>query len=39
MNQAFWVGVYPGVSDAMIDYVVETLAAVTRGAATSGASG
>jgi CDP-6-deoxy-D-xylo-4-hexulose-3-dehydrase len=24
MNQAFWVGVYPGLSDAMIDYVAET---------------
>jgi CDP-6-deoxy-D-xylo-4-hexulose-3-dehydrase len=25
MNQAFWIGVYPGLSDAMIDYVVEAL--------------
>lgn len=25
MTQAFWLGVYPGLSDAMIDYVIETL--------------
>ncbi len=25
MNQAFWLGVYPGVNRDMIDYVVETL--------------
>ena len=25
MNQAFWVGVYPGISDVMVDYMVETL--------------
>jgi len=24
MNQAFWVGVYPGLSDPMIDYLVES---------------
>ena len=23
MNQAFWVGVYPGLSSAMIDFMVE----------------
>ena len=28
MNDAFWVGVYPGLTDAMIDYVAESIAAV-----------
>jgi CDP-6-deoxy-D-xylo-4-hexulose-3-dehydrase len=23
MSQAFWVGVYPGITDAMVDYMVE----------------
>ena len=26
MNNVFWVGVYPGLSGPMIDYVIETLA-------------
>ncbi|MGI9860904.1 lipopolysaccharide biosynthesis protein RfbH [Moorella naiadis] len=25
MNQAFWVGVYPGMSHKMIDYIVKTI--------------
>jgi len=25
MNQAFWIGVYPGLTKEMLDYVVETL--------------
>jgi CDP-4-dehydro-6-deoxyglucose reductase, E1 len=25
MNRAFWIGVYPGLTDRMLDYVVETL--------------
>ncbi|MBR4703120.1 MAG: lipopolysaccharide biosynthesis protein RfbH [Oscillospiraceae bacterium] len=25
MNNSFWVGVYPGMSDAMIDYMAETI--------------
>jgi CDP-6-deoxy-D-xylo-4-hexulose-3-dehydrase len=25
MNHAFWVGVYPGMTDAMIDYMAETI--------------
>lgn len=24
MNQAFWIGVYPGLSDGMLEYVIET---------------
>ena len=27
MNDSFWVGVYPGLSDAMLGYVVETIRA------------
>jgi CDP-6-deoxy-D-xylo-4-hexulose-3-dehydrase len=25
MNQAFWIGVYPGLTPAMLDYVLETI--------------
>ena len=25
MHQAFWIGVYPGLSTEMLDYVIETL--------------
>lgn len=25
MNQAFWIGVYPGLTQPMLDYVVETM--------------
>jgi CDP-6-deoxy-D-xylo-4-hexulose-3-dehydrase len=30
MNQAFWVGVYPGLSNAMINYVLDVLHACSR---------
>ena len=25
MNRSFWVGVYPGMTDEMIDYMAETI--------------
>ena len=25
MNDTFWVGVYPGMTDAMIDYMAKTI--------------
>ena len=25
MENSFWVGVYPGMTDAMIDYMAETI--------------
>ena len=32
MNQAFWIGVYPGLSAEMIDYVLENLSSIaTKG--------
>jgi hypothetical protein len=30
MSQAFWVGVYPGITDAAIDYVAETITSFVR---------
>lgn len=35
MRHAFWVGVYPGLSDAMIDYLLETVHAFVRQPAPS----
>lgn len=31
MNQVFWIGVYPGLSTEMLEYVVETLWTFCRG--------
>ena len=28
MTNTFWVGVYPGVTDAMLDYVIDSVGAV-----------
>ena len=25
MNQTFWIGVYPGLTTEMLDYVVDTI--------------
>ena len=30
MNQAFWIGVYPGLTPAMLDYVLETMNEIAR---------
>jgi CDP-4-dehydro-6-deoxyglucose reductase, E1 len=30
MNQLFWIGVYPGITQAMLDYVVEVFHQFTR---------
>ncbi len=35
MNQTFWVGVYPGLTEQMIAYVVETVSAFIRERGTS----
>ena len=32
MNNAFWVGVYPGITDSMIDYVAETFHQIPKAA-------
>ena len=29
MERSFWIGVYPGMSDAMLDFMVETIAGFT----------
>lgn len=30
MNQVFWVGVYPGLTEAMVDYMLEALHELTK---------
>jgi len=31
MNQLFWIGVYPGLTDAKLDYVIQTLTGFLKG--------
>ena len=31
MNQVFWIGVYPGITPAMLDYVLESFHAIAHG--------
>ena len=31
MNDTFWIGVYPGMTDEMIDYMIETIRKAVRG--------
>jgi CDP-6-deoxy-D-xylo-4-hexulose-3-dehydrase len=28
MNQVFWIGVYPGITSAMVDYMLEAFHAI-----------
>lgn len=30
MNNVFWIGIYPGLTDVMIDYVIQSLHEITR---------
>jgi CDP-6-deoxy-D-xylo-4-hexulose-3-dehydrase len=32
MNNVFWIGLYPGITESMIDYMVETLHEIPRAA-------
>ena len=32
MNQVFWIGVYPGITPAMLDYVLESFHAIPMAA-------
>lgn len=39
MTNTFWIGVYPGLTDIMIDYVVDTVATFVRSATREAADG
>ena len=30
MNNSFWIGVWPGINDQMLDYMVDCLVEVTK---------
>jgi CDP-6-deoxy-D-xylo-4-hexulose-3-dehydrase len=36
MNQVFWIGVYPGITAAMMDYILESFHAIPRAARSAG---
>jgi CDP-6-deoxy-D-xylo-4-hexulose-3-dehydrase len=36
MNQVFWIGVYPGITAAMMDYILESFHAIPRAAWSAG---
>uniref|UniRef100_Q025T1 DegT/DnrJ/EryC1/StrS aminotransferase n=1 Tax=Solibacter usitatus (strain Ellin6076) TaxID=234267 RepID=Q025T1_SOLUE len=36
MNQVFWIGVYPGITSAMMDYILESFHAIPRAATSAG---
>jgi CDP-4-dehydro-6-deoxyglucose reductase, E1 len=31
MNNVFWLGVYPGLTENMIDYVIDSFHTIVRG--------
>jgi CDP-6-deoxy-D-xylo-4-hexulose-3-dehydrase len=35
MKRSFWVGVYPGLTQAMLDYVIESISDFMSGKVTS----
>jgi CDP-6-deoxy-D-xylo-4-hexulose-3-dehydrase len=37
MERVFWVGVYPGITDAMLDYMIEAFHGISRSAQAGGA--
>jgi CDP-6-deoxy-D-xylo-4-hexulose-3-dehydrase len=37
MTNTFWIGVYPGITDAMVDYVVDSFGVFVHGACERGA--
>jgi CDP-6-deoxy-D-xylo-4-hexulose-3-dehydrase len=39
MNQAFWIGVYPGLTSEMLDYVVESINEIALKGVLSDAAG
>jgi CDP-6-deoxy-D-xylo-4-hexulose-3-dehydrase len=36
MENVFWVGVYPGLTEAMVDYMIESFHDVLTGGAGAG---
>jgi CDP-4-dehydro-6-deoxyglucose reductase, E1 len=38
MNNVFWIGLYPAITEPMIDYVVDTFHQVRKAVAQSGSA-